>query len=94
MTTDTEAVARQAERDANPMRMVSADGESAVCPPHQQRVFDEKAELDIKLEKLAIFIRSSPLFDGLPPDDRGLLRAQLLTMRQYSAILEQRIALF
>jgi len=62
--------------------------------PHEQRVVDEKKELDEKLTKLTSFISSSPIFSGLDPVDQDLLRDQRGTMNSYSEILAQRIARF
>jgi len=61
--------------------------------PHQQRVVDEKAELDEKLTKLDAFGRT-PLFASLPPDEQGRLNRQHSLMEQYSAVLGERIAAF
>lgn len=63
-------------------------------PPHQQRVLDEKAELDDRLSKLTTFIESSPIFAQLPIDEQERLRAQAAVMTDYSRILASRIAAF
>jgi hypothetical protein len=64
-------------------------------PPHQQRVLQEKVELDEKLHKLTAFI-SSEKFATLvqDEDERGRLVCQEKTMKDYSAILAERIAAF
>jgi hypothetical protein len=62
--------------------------------PHQQRVVDEKKELDEKLDKLKTFIGTSRVFEGLPADERFQLGRQFDVMAEYSAILSQRIAAF
>lgn len=64
-------------------------------PPHQQRVIDEKRELDDKLQKLTTFI-SSEKFTIVVPDEaeRSRLVCQEEMMRDYSAILGERIASF
>ncbi len=62
--------------------------------PHQQRVVDEKKELDDKLDKLKTFIETNPVFKGLPDDERGRLNKQFDLMDGYSSILSQRIAAF
>jgi hypothetical protein len=66
--------------------------------PHQQRVVDEKAELDDKVSKLGAFIDT---FDkpfskfAMPPEpERQRLYAQHRVMAQYSQILAERIAAF
>jgi hypothetical protein len=62
--------------------------------PHEQRVVDEKRELDEKLEKLTAFVRSSPNFKRLDGFDRSLLTQQRDAMLRYSVILGERIARF
>ena len=61
--------------------------------PHQQRVIAEKEALDVKREKLIVFIQS-PEFDGITVQERSLLTRQLLAMDDYSAILGERICAF
>lgn len=63
--------------------------------PHQQRVVNEKAELDEKLTKLSAFI-SSPNFTVFVKDEaeRGRLVCQEEVMKDYSAILAERIQAF
>ena len=60
-------------------------------PPHQQRVVDEKRELDERREKLKAFY-STTLFHGLPDSEQSLLLRQGVAMRAYSDILAERIA--
>lgn len=59
----------------------------------QQRVVDEKTELDIRREKLIIFIQS-PAFDRLNANECSLLTRQLTAMDDYSAVLGERICAF
>ena len=61
--------------------------------PHQQRVVDERAELDEKLSKLGVFF-DSVIFSTLPADEQNRLREQHVVMQSYSAILEERIDAF
>ena len=61
--------------------------------PHQQRVVEEKAELDAKLEKLIPFL-SSDTCHALSFDERGRLKRQAEVMEMYSGILGARIAAF
>ena len=61
--------------------------------PHQQRVVDEKNELDEKLTKLVAFF-SNPLWATLPSDEQARLSRQSEVMREYSDILGERIAAF
>lgn len=62
--------------------------------PHQQRVVDEKTELDSKLTKLNQFIAENPLFQKLDDAERDRLFRQRTVMTHYSEILKQRIAAF
>ncbi|WP_321913535.1 crAss001_48 related protein [Paraburkholderia sp. J11-2] len=63
--------------------------------PHQQRVVDEKAELDAKIGKLAAFVHpSNAIFQDLPNAEAGRLVYQLSIMNEYSEVLGQRIANF
>ena len=62
--------------------------------PHQQRVVDEKKELDVKAVALSNFIGLSPIFETLDSVEQARLREQNEVMRQYSEILGARIAAF
>lgn len=62
--------------------------------PHQQRVVEEKAELDEKLDKLSEFIESSPVFKDLDHTERHRLLRQEGLMFGYSNVLGERIAAF
>lgn len=66
---------------------------ASTLPPHQQRVLDEKQELDERLEKLLAF-HSTPIFHGLPESEQSRLLSQGVAMRTYSKILGERIANF
>ena len=61
--------------------------------PHQQRVVDEKVELDERLQKLDTFTRTTT-FERLNEDERSLLLAQASAMVKYSKILGERIKTF
>lgn len=61
--------------------------------PHQQRVVDEKAELDDRLTKLCAFTKTMT-FASLDSDERNRLDQQAATMAMYSDILADRIAAF
>jgi len=62
--------------------------------PHQQRVIDEKRELDEKAAKLSVFIDSNPMFGKLDPAEKERMKEQSAIMWKYSDILSQRIAAF
>lgn len=63
--------------------------------PHQQRVVDEKRELDDKLCKLSAFI-STNKFESIVQDEQERIRlaCQEDAMQEYSRILGLRIANF
>lgn len=62
--------------------------------PHQQRVIDEKTELDDKAKKLSAFIGENPLFEKLDAAEQERMKVQNDLMWQYSEVLGQRIAAF
>lgn len=57
---------------------------------YQQRVVDEKAELDDRREKLGAF-KNSKLFATLPWQEQERLNTQAHLMTAYSAVLGERI---
>lgn len=61
--------------------------------PYQQRVIDEKNELDEKLTKLRKFLATDQ-FRILPEDERRRLVRQCEIMGEYSLVLRQRITAF
>lgn len=61
--------------------------------PHQQRVVDEKSELDKKLEALKKFF-TSEIFLKLNPDEQERLERQASHMSAYSQVLGERVAAF
>ena len=61
--------------------------------PHQQRVVEEKTELDEKIRKLGSFLTTS-MFKDLPGDEQTRLSSQWGIMMSYSRILGERIAAF
>jgi hypothetical protein len=62
--------------------------------PHQQRVVDEKTELDTKAKALSEFIGNNPIFLTLDAAEQERLKEQNDVMWQYSEILGARIAAF
>lgn len=62
--------------------------------PHQQRVVDEKTELDTKAKALSEFIGNNPIFETLDPAEQERLKVQNDVMWQYSEILGALIAAF
>lgn len=67
--------------------------EVSLMEPYQQRVVEEKIELDDRLERLAAFLLT-PTFAGLPTDERISMIRQQGVMREYSRILTERISRF
>jgi hypothetical protein len=60
---------------------------------HQDRVFNEKIDLDAKLGKLDAFIGTEK-YDSLTQVEKSLLTRQANVMREYSEILTLRTATF
>lgn len=60
---------------------------------YQNRVVEEKRELDAKIAKLAAFI-SGEVFPTIDVDQALLMRQQLSLMELYSTVLGSRIARF
>lgn len=63
-------------------------------PAHQQRVLDEKQELDLRITKLDEFIQRNLLFSNLPEAERARMKRQADVMFELSSILGERIANF
>jgi hypothetical protein len=61
---------------------------------HQERVVDEARELRTRLDKLTEFLIGSPVYRGLPEDEKIRLHLQQRAMRTYWEILTDRIAAF
>ena len=62
--------------------------------PHQQRVVDEKTELDKKAKALSDFIGLNPIFETIETQERERLKRQNDIMWQYSEVLGERIEAF
>lgn len=62
--------------------------------PHQQRVIDEKNELDERAHKLSQFIGNNPTFEDLDPAEQERMKVQNDLMWQLSEVLGHRIAAF
>jgi hypothetical protein len=65
-----------------------------VLEPHQQRVVDEKIELEDKFKKLDQFILDNQIFQSLSEEDQELMKEQRAFMEGYLIVLEKRIARF
>jgi hypothetical protein len=66
---------------------------TGILQPHQQRVVDERQELNLKIDKLTAFL-AGPIFTSLPSDEQLRLTRQHAVMTEYSGILTERIAHF
>lgn len=83
--------------------MFNYHGFSGPCPkppvgkkllkPFQQRVVDEKRELDEKLARLTNFVSTETFLD-LPKAEKDRLNRQHEAMIDYSQVLAERIAAF
>lgn len=65
--------------------------------PHQQRVVDERNELNEKITKLHAFIQDpnpNSIFKNLEEVDQNLLNKQVQLMMNYSDVLLERINRF
>jgi hypothetical protein len=61
--------------------------------PHQERVINEKSELDEKLAKLHKFLHSD-FYQQLSSDERMRLLRQSIHMEDYTKVLGERIVAF
>ena len=61
---------------------------------YQQRVVEEKNELDVKAEALSDFISNSMTFDAIDTEEQERMKEQCDVMWQYSEILGNRIKAF
>ena len=66
---------------------------TATLQPHQQRVVEEKADLDGRLERLRAFF-STGLFGNLDAAERNRMQRQAIAMQKLSDILGERIEAF
>lgn len=71
------------------------DEEIKVRPAYQQRVIEEKRDLDTRLDALEKFTAAdSKLFKTLPDAEQVRMHRQLVAMHSLSTILGERIAAF
>ena len=62
--------------------------------PYQERVIEEKRQLDDKLFRLGQFILDSGAYNSLPIEEVQRLNRQMKSMEDYSDVLGERIAAF
>jgi len=60
---------------------------------HEDRVVEEKAQLDEKIGRLSDFMHGN-IYPKLSATDQGLLMVQIRTMGAYSGVLAYRIERF
>jgi hypothetical protein len=74
----------------------AAEQSAQKLEPHQQRVVNEKAELDKKVEAINNFIEYNPTFHAsfITDGERARLVKQRIHMTEYSKVLGERIAAF
>lgn len=69
------------------------NNEKQTMQPYQQRVIEEKEELDLKIDRLFAF-RSGSGWEKIPVEAQKILNLQYHVMVTYSLILELRIKSF
>lgn len=62
--------------------------------PHQQRVVDERTELETKHTALKSFIDTNEAFTKLPVAEQARMHLQYAIMRDYINVLSDRIKYF
>jgi hypothetical protein len=88
---DAPQVRRQEQAPPTPDHSEESD---AIYQPYQLRMISERLDLEAKLRKLDIFIRTNEAFDALPPEEKLDLVEQHYCMGRYSEMLARRIARF
>jgi hypothetical protein len=67
--------------------------EVSKLPPHQQRVIEERQELENRRQKLSAFF-GTQMFESLNPAEKERMKRQHDMMEGYSTVLGERIAAF
>lgn len=70
---------------------LNAESKKDKYPSHVQRMIDEYKELDDRINKLASFINTNPIFETLQDEEREDMKAQLIWMHKYISILANRL---
>ena len=63
----------------------------SMLPEYLQRIFVEQRELTVKSKALQDFIKNSPIFQVMNPEQKSLQLLQLSVMTTYGQILVERI---
>lgn len=70
---------------------LNAESKKDKYPSHVQRMIDEYKELDDRINKLASFINTNPIFETLQNEEREDMKAQLIGMHKYINVLANRL---
>jgi len=70
---------------------LNAESKKDKYPSHVQRMIDEYKELDDRIDKLASFINTNPIFETLQNEEREDMKAQLIWMHKYINVLANRL---
>ena len=70
---------------------LNAESKKDKYPSHVQRMIDEYKELDDRINKLASFINTNPIFETLQDEEREDMKAQLIWMHKYISVLANRL---
>ena len=70
---------------------LNAESKKDKYPSHVQRMIDEYKELDDRINKLASFISTNPIFETLQNEEREDMKAQLIWMHKYINVLANRL---
>lgn len=70
---------------------LNAESKKDKYPSHIQRMIDEYKELDDRINKLASFINTNPIFETLQNEEREDMKAQLIWMHKYINVLANRL---
>lgn len=70
---------------------LNAESKKDKYPSHVQRMIDEYKELDDRINKLASFINTNPIFETLQDEEREDMKAQLIWKHKYISVLANRL---
>lgn len=70
---------------------LNAESKKDKYPSHVQRMIDEYKELNDRINKLASFINTNPIFETLQDEEREDMKAQLIWMHKYISVLANRL---
>lgn len=70
---------------------LNAESKKDKYPFHVQRMIDEYKEFDDRINKLASFINTNPIFETLQNEEREDMKAQLIWKRKYIIVLANRL---